>query len=176
MHKVMCRLCKQYFDTETEEAVVIGQKSYYHKTCYDEWKSERSGPNGHMSEDFWYEAMIDYLYRDVKLGGMDFPKIMSQWKSFTGPKHSFTPKGIYFAIRYFYDVQHGDADKALGGIGIVPSIYNQSAQYWIERENKKVGTLEAIIEQIKQREVRPIREIKRFEKKKPEPKFSLDDI
>lgn len=174
-HMVTCRICKKRFDTETEETVLIGQKSYYHKSCYDEWKGSKDNAGArNQDENFWYEAMVDYLYRDVKLGDIDFSKIYSQWKAFI--KKGSTPKGIYFAIRYFYDVMHGDREKALGGIGIVPSIYNQSAEYWVDRENKKEGTLEAIIAQIKERDNREVKVITKKEQKKNKTKWSLDEI
>ena len=173
---VMCRICRQRFDTEKEETVLIGTRSYYHKTCYDEWKDGRNDPKHNQDENFWYEAMIDFLYRDVKLLNMDFQKIQSQWKNFIGPKKGFTPKGIYFAIRYFYTVMKGNSEKSLGGIGIVPSIYNESAQYWIDRENKKAGTIDAIMQQIAERKARETVKIVKPAKKKDKNKWSLEDI
>jgi hypothetical protein len=107
---------------------------------------------------------------------MDFSKIESQWRAFTKPERKMTPKGIYFALRYYYEVQKGDKEKALGGIGIVANIYNDAAKYWVDLENRKAGTLEAIIEQIKSREVRPIQTFVRTEKKKDKSKFSLNDV
>lgn len=173
-HEVMCRLCKKRFDTEIEEAVVIGKKSYYHKKCYDDWKENKDSAKGTMSEDFWYEAMVDFLYRDIK-ASLDFSKLKSQWDNFTHT--NMTPKGIYFAVRYFYDVKNGDPTKSLGGIGIVKNIYNESAQYWVDRENKKAGTLEAIIQQIQTRDARPVQKIvKSTTEKKDKAKWSLEGV
>ena len=175
-HEVLCRLCKKRFDTESEDAVVVGQKSYYHKSCYEDWKKNKDDAKGSMSEDFWYEAMVDYLYRDVK-ASLDFSKLQSQWKNFTSEGKKMTPKGIYFAVRYFYDIQKGDPTKALGGIGIVKNIYNEAAQYWVARENKKEGTLEAIIQQIHTREARPVQTIvKQNSTKTNKSKWTLDSI
>ena len=174
-HIVMCRLCKKRFDTETEEAVIIGKQSYYHKACYEDWKKNKDDAKGNMSAEFWYEAMVDYLYRDAKVS-LDFTKLQSQWTNFTKPGNNMTPKGIYFTVRYFYDVQKGDPTKAQGGIGIVKTIYNESAQYWVDRENRRAGTLEAIIEQIKSRDARPVQKILQRERKKDKSKFKLDDI
>ena len=71
----------------------------------------------------------------------------------------------------------GDVNKAQGGIGIVPNIYSDSAQYWVDLENRKSGTLEAIVEQIKEREARPVQIIKKTNKPaKPKEKWSLDNI
>ena len=177
MHQVTCRICKKKFDIEKEEYVLIGQKSYYHKSCFEEWKGQKDSVRAHNQDaNFWYEAMVDYLYRDVRLPGMDFQKVLSQWKNFLKPGRNYTPKGIYFAIRYFYDVMHGSSDKALGGIGIVPSIYNQSAEYWVDRENQKQGTLDAIIAQIQARENRPSIQIVQKQEKKNKSRWSLDDI
>lgn len=175
-HEVMCRLCKKRFNIDQEEGVVVGKQSYYHKSCYEEWKKGCNNAHMTMDANFWYEALIDYLYRDVKMS-VDFQKLWSQWNNFIKPGKDMTPKGIYFAARYFYDVQKGSVEKSLGGIGIVPSIYSKSAQYWVDRENKKEGTLEAIIEQIKIRESRPVQTITKKETKKVDKsKWNLDDI
>ena len=40
------------------------------------------------------------------LSPIDYKKTKSQWKNFL--KQNKTAKGIYFAIRYFYDVLKGD--------------------------------------------------------------------
>ena len=174
-HEVQCRLCKVRFDTEKEPFTLIGKKSYYHQKCYNAWVEKRNDAKINEDEDFWKESVIDYLYRDVKMI-MDFAKIESQWKNFTKPDRKMTPKGIYFALRYYYEVQHGDKNKALGGIGIVVSVYGDAARYWTDLENRKAGTIDAIIEQIKARENREVIPIIKKEQKKNKSKFSLDDV
>ena len=176
-HIITCRICKKKFDIDAEDYVLVGQKAYYHKACYDEWRGTKDHVTANNTdENFWYEAMVDYLYRDVKMGDMDFSKIRRQWGNFVKPSRGFTPKGVYFAIRYFYDVLHGDVQKAQGGIGIVSSIYNDSAEYWVKMENKKEGTLEAIIQQIRERNARPVIVVTRKKEKKNKARWSLDDI
>lgn len=174
-HIVQCRLCRVNFDAEKEPFTLIGKKSYYHQECYTNWVKRRNDAKINEDEDFWKESVIDYLYRDVKML-MDFSKINSQWKNFTKPDRKMTPKGIYFALRYYYEVQNGDKEKALGGIGIVANIYSDAARYWTELENRKAGTIEAIIAQIKARENREVIPIVRHETKKNKSKFSLDDV
>lgn len=175
-HYVQCRLCKTRFDAEKEEYVLVGKRSYYHKSCYEDWVHGRNNAKTVANEDFWKESVIDYLYRDVKMS-IDFQKFTSQWNNFIKPEKKMTPKGIYFAVRYYYSVSNGDKEKALGGIGIVPSIYKESAQYWTDLETRKTGTIEAIIEQIKQRQDRPVQTITKKEvQKKDKARFKLDDI
>lgn len=179
-HIVKCRICKQQFDTEklsVKEWIMPNPRCYYHRTCYEDWKANRNNLKASgYEDDFWYESLVDYLYRDIKMP-IDFTKLQGQWENFTKPAKKMTPKGIYFAIRYYYDILHGDIDKAQGGIGIVPNIYNDSARYWIDLETRKTGTLEAIIQQIKQRQSRPVQQIQRKDSiKKDKTKWSLEDI
>lgn len=175
-HLVQCRLCKEKFDIEQNEFVLIGQKSYYHKDCYDIWIANRQNPNAaEYTTDFWYESVIDYLYRDVRMN-MDFMKVRSQWNHFIKPEKKMTPKGIYFALRYFYEVMGGTSSKADGGIGIVPYIYKESAQYWTELESRKKGTLDAIIAQIQERKDRQVVNIKKDKKREPKVKWTLEEV
>ena len=175
-HIVKCRLCKKQFDTEQEPFILVGQKSYYHKDCYDQWiKTRNTATTTNNDEDFWKESVIDYLYRDIKMS-MDFQKIESQWVNFLKPEKKMTPKGIYFALKYFFEVAHGSKEKSQGGIGIVPSIYNDAAEYWVNLENRKAGTIDAIIEQIRERAARPVQIVVPQKQQKKKTKFNLDEV
>ena len=59
-----------------------------------------------------------------------------------------TAKGIYFALRYFYGIKKNDFSKSENGIGIVSHIYEDSCNYWRDREEKDRGICEAIEQQI----------------------------
>ena len=37
-----------------------------------------------------------------------------------------TAKGMYFALKYFYEIKKGDVSKSENGIGIIPHIYEDS--------------------------------------------------
>lgn len=175
-HIIKCRLCQRRFDIETEEYVLIGKKSYYHKSCYDNWIKGRAQLDSENSdENFWKESLIDYLYRDVKMK-IDFSKFNSQWNNFIKPIKKMTPKGIYFTVRYYYSVINGDKEKAQGGIGIVLSLYKDACEYWTNLEIKKRGTLDAIINQIKERNSRSEKIIKVQKKEKQKVKWNLDEI
>ena len=175
-HKIQCRLCKVYFDTEKEPFVLVGKKSYYHQKCYEDWITKRNDPKAELENEFWYENVIDYLYRDVKMS-IDFSKLKSQWANFTKPEKKMTPKGIFFTLKYYYDVMKGDKEKALGGIGIVQSIYSDSARYWYDLEERKSGTIDAIIAQIKERQDRKVVVMNRpEEKKKDKARYTFDDV
>lgn len=180
-HKVKCRGCGEYFDTDKmslDDWIMPTPRHYWHTKCYVDWKNNRVNIHVTGKPDEWYLSQLtEYLYQDLKIA-VDFPKLSSQWKNFlTSKKKEMTAKGIYFAMRYFYDVKHGDPLKAQGGIGIVPNIYNEAAEYWIRREREQEGTIAAIIQQMEERAARPAVQIKqKASKKKDKSKWSLDDI
>ena len=178
-HIVKCRVCKQPFDIDSldpAEWVKQLQLCYYHKKCYEDWCScKDNAKTTNKDADFWYESLVDYLYRDIKMN-IDFVKLKTQWASFIKPGKNMTPKGIYFAIRYYYDIMKGDSTKALGGIGIVNSIYNDAKLYWAEREIKKEGTIASIINQIQERNEREVKIINPHAVKKNKTRWNLDEI
>lgn len=179
-HIIQCRICGKKFDTEQlskSEWVMPVPKYYYHRKCYEDWRENKYNPKAdNKPEDYWYESLVDYLYRDVKMS-VDFKKLKSQWNLFTSPGKKMTPKGIFFAIQYYYDVLHGDPAKAQGGIGIVSSIYKDAAAYWTDLEYKKAGTLEKIIAQMETRRERPVVKItSKKEEKDKKVRWSLEDI
>ena len=116
---VHCRVCKKEIDRQNETGWIMPvNKFYYHEKCYADWVEKKDDLHAKASDNEWYEAMIYYLSHVIK-AEIDYKKTTSQWKSFL--KQNKTAKGVYFAIRYFYDVQHGDKTKCQGGIGIVES-------------------------------------------------------
>ena len=145
---VHCRVCKKHIDRDKETGWMMASRNFfYHEKCYMEWVEKKDDLRAKASDDEWYNATIFYLSHVIK-APMDYKKIQSQWKNFL--KQNKTAKGIYFAIRYFYDVQKGDKEKSLGGIGIVSSIYDDARAYWYNREENDRGICGRIEEQIRQ--------------------------
>ena len=62
-----------------------------------------------------------------------------------------TAKGIYFTLRYFYEIEKGDKTKSENGIGIVPHVYERGTCYWGERNLRDKGICARIEAQILQR-------------------------
>lgn len=179
-HVVKCRACKQQFDTDKlspDEWIENPKRFYYHKQCYQEWKNaDDVGNSVNIDKDGWFEKLKVYLYEDIKMD-INFAKLTRQWNTYTKPNSGMTPKGVVFAMRYFYDVRHGDIKKAEGGIGIVPSIYNEASEYWLNLESRKEGIVEAIVRDMEARASRPVIVIKQKKpQKKDKSKWKLEDI
>jgi hypothetical protein len=100
-----------------------------------------------MDDEVWFKAMWDFLTKDLKYS-FNFVKVQKQWSAFL--KNKMTAKGMYFAIKYFYEIRKGDASKSENGIGIIPHIYEESGHYWMEREGRDSGICAAIEKQIRE--------------------------
>lgn len=176
-HVIQCRYCKEYFDTEPlkegEDWIMPSQGWYYHTPCYKTFKN--SGKK--KSDETWHELIYDFIAHDL-IKSYDYFLCEAQLKNFVNKEKKGTYKGVYFALKYFYEVKHGEWEKGNGGIGIVPYIYEDSKRYWLEIEKKKQGTIAAIEEQIRARaEQRTITKKKeKLQKNKKKPKWNLEEI
>lgn len=166
---VHCRVCGLEFDrndknlTEGVDWVKPANRVYYHKACYDEYKANKDNVHSKMSDDAWFEATWEFLTKDLK-APVDYKKIRSQWNNFL--KKKMTAKGIYFAVKYFYGVKGNDASKNEGGIGIVPHVYEDSRNYWQDREQRETGIIAAIEKQILEAANQNVVQVKINKKKK----------
>lgn len=160
---VMCRICREKNidrDNQIEGVDWINPKTnyFYHKSCYDSWK--KSEPN----EDAEYKEFIyDFISRDMKVP-YDFHKCEAQRKKFL--KENMTNKGIFYSLKYYYELKHGDWNKGYGGIGIVPYIYKEACTYWANKERQNKGILQSIEEQMKKAQTQEVKVIHKKKKKK----------
>ena len=162
LQPVHCRLCKEIIDRNKEvegiDWIMPSKNWYYHKKCYESWKES------HPTEDEeWVDIIYDFISRDLKVS-YDFFKCETQRKKFI--KEKMTNKGIFFALKYFYEVKQGDWEKGYEGIGIVPYIYTESCNYWAKKERDGAGILKKIEEQMKEAKERNSKVIHRKDKKK----------
>ena len=150
---VQCRICKERFNRldpnllEGVDFVKPSNRVYYHKKCYDEYQQSRLDVHASMGDEAWFDAVWEYLRKDLRYS-FNYVKVRKQWEGFV--KNKMTAKGIYFALKYHYEVKKGDVTKSENGIGIIPHIYEDSRNYWQERERREVGIVAAIEAQIRQ--------------------------
>lgn len=155
---VHCKICKQAFNrldpklVEGVDWIKPTNRVYYHKKCYDDFAKKKGqiGKDGiefEAEEAIWKTATEDYLKRDLKIS-IDYKRFNSQWKKFI-EKNGYTPKAIYFTLRYFYDVCKGLTEKSEGGIGIVSHVYDDAGEYWSKRHQTDKNIIARLEEQIK---------------------------
>lgn len=172
-HIVQCRTCKKYFDTEKipkDEWIMPSKNWYYHTRCYTDWKNNHDN----ATDDDWAMLIYDFLARDLKVS-YNYHLCEAQRKKFL-KENRFTNKGIYFSLKYFYEIKHNSWDKGNGGIGIIPYIYKDATEYWTDLEWKRRGFMKAIEQQIFDRANRSVKTIKRPTKKTVKTKYDLNEI
>ena len=124
-HMVICTVCGKRFDRDKIQAVKSGARRYAHQSCM---------PDGELVElpqkDPDLVALEDYIQ---KLLGKEYNKarVNKQIKEFT-TEHDYTYSGILKSLVYFYEVKGNSKDKANGGIGIVPFIYQDAYNYYYD--------------------------------------------
>lgn len=69
-------------------------------------------------------------------------RAQQQIKQFS-KENNFTYSGMLKSLKYFYEVKGGSLEKANGGIGIIPWVYDKAYNYyyaiWLaEQENSKI--------------------------------------
>ena len=176
---VHCRICKAAIDRDNQTDWVMPQERYYyHITCYDDFAKKKGAiKEGDLyveaDDDLWKSAVYDYLKKDVKIS-LDFKKFTSQWDNFL--KKNMTAKGIYFSLRYFYEIAKGDPKKSENGIGIVPHIYNEGTEYWGNRNQRDKGICARIEAQILQAANAKVQVVRQAPKKKKTPVVDLSSI
>ena len=181
-HIVKCRICLQQFDTnelEKEKDWVLPQpRFYYHTSCYNDFCKKKKGIREkdltlELDDGLWFDATYDYLVKDLK-SSLNFTKFQNQWENFL--KKGMTAKGMYFTLRYFYEIGKGDPRKNEDGIGIIPHIYNEATCYWGERNQRDKGICDRIVEQVCQSTKIQVKAIKQKRVKKIDKTIDLIDF
>lgn len=122
-HYVVCPVCNRKFDRDKTEFVKEGRR-YLHIECAQTAEERLS------KEEKDKRALNQYI---MQLFGTEYvnPRIQTQIRKYTS-ENGFTYAGILMALKYFYEVRHGDIEKAHGGIGIVEYIYQDAKNYYFD--------------------------------------------
>ena len=117
-HMVKCSVCGGQFDRDKVQAVKSGARRYAHHTCM---------PSGELVPLPQTDAELTKLieYAQQLLG-----KVKKQIKDFKD-EYGYSYSGMLKSLVYFYEVKGNSKDKANGGIGIVPFIYNDAYNYYL---------------------------------------------
>ena len=162
-----CRICHMPIDKvrqkENVDWIMPSRNYYFHKVCYETWKAQPA------TEDDWVKMIYDFLARDIKVS-YDYHKCKAQIEKFW-KENKINPKGIYFTLKYFYEIKGNSWEKGHGGLGIVPYVFADAKAYWIEQERKKRGFMAAVEQQARERSI-----VKITRKEKSRDKYNLDDI
>lgn len=178
MHKVKCRWCGQHFDTDSlseHEWIMPSRNQYYHTKCWSDKQNGKIRPEENQDGFLvWKLNIFDFIERDLK-GDCNYTRITQQMKQYKNQFPHWTYKGMFFALKWFYEIKRNNWDKANGGLGILPYIYDEGTEYWRQQERIKQGTVQKIQQQLEQRKNREQVKIKK-KRKTQKTKFNLEDF
>ena len=122
-HYVNCIYCKLRFDRDkSKDWVQISERRYAHKACADKVQINKT------KNELDYEELTNYIEKLFGVGYVN-AKIAKQIKDFR-ETYGYTYNGMLGTLTYWYEVRGASLDKANGGIGIIPYIYDQAKDYY----------------------------------------------
>lgn len=123
-HMVKCSVCGKQFDRDKIQAVKSGARRYAHYSCKPDGEKVDLPQ---IDEDLL--KLINYA---EQLLGKDYnaARVKKQIKDFK-EEYNYSYSGMLKSLVYFYEIKGNSKEKANGGIGIVPFIYNDAYNYYL---------------------------------------------
>lgn len=146
---VKCLYCEQMFDRNdpANNAIKIGRR-YAHKQCSDEHDEQ-------MTQDEKDEKALYEYCKDIFKEDYNYLKIKKQIESYI-KNYQYSYSGMLKALKWFFEIKKESVEKANGGVGIIPYIYQDAYKYYYtlflaqkknkEKDNYNIKTKTVIIE------------------------------
>lgn len=126
-HIVKCFYCGKSFDANIEPFAKPRANRYAHQDCHNQADKNKT------QEERDYEALVAYIKQ--LFNGAPNPRVWKQLKEYREMKDNngdplYTYSGMLKTLVWWYELKHNDIEKANGGIGIIPYVYNDACQYY----------------------------------------------
>lgn len=132
-HLVKCTICGKQFDRDKIQAVKAGARRYAHQVCFPEGEIVPL-PNPIDEEQLKLEEYIMQL-----LGNSYNPaRVKKQIKEYK-ETYGYTYSGMLKTLIWFYEIKGNSKDKANGGIGIIPFVYQDASNYYYSMYLAKIA-------------------------------------
>ena len=159
-HIVTCIYCKQKFDRDKFPFIQVSQRRYAHQECSLSEDQKQSKEEQDKIE------LENYIIKLFKVDYVD-ARIRKQIKQYK-EEYNYTYSGIHKALVYFYEIKGNSIEKANGGIGIVPYVYQQAYNYylalWQAKQKNQDKILYDYVPKVKEITIsRPQRKVKKRE-------------
>ncbi len=147
---VKCYYCSDFFEKDKEDWIEVPnhKKRYAHKECYEKA----------MIEEESKPKLIEYI--NNLFGYDELPQMVERQIIDYIDNKKYTYAGILNALKYHYEIKHGDIEKAFGRIGIVSFVYEDSERYWkmlkeAQEKNRKIIAANDVIVPVVEVKIKP---------------------
>ena len=151
-HYVTCSICKERFDRDKYPAVLVSSRRYAHALCAGKLSAEETK----IQQD--KKQLEEYIIHLFNLEHMD-GRITLQIQKYMQDHPEYTYSGIKRTLQYFYEIKKNPIEKANGGIGIVPWVYEEARRYyynqWLLSQKNVDKNVEAYVPQVKEITIKP---------------------
>lgn len=121
-HWVTCVYCNERFDRDRMPFEQVSSRRYAHLECHKREAAKREKDEKDKEE---LEKYIMNMFKEEFVN----PRVRKQINEYR-EKYNYTYSGILKALVYFFEVKGNSIEKAKGGIGIVPYVYNDAYNYY----------------------------------------------
>lgn len=141
-HLVKCLYCGEVFDASITPFVKPRSNRYAHKACAE------TAENKKTKEEKDKEILEKYIKELFRINSISV-KIKKQMEMFKNEKN-YTYSGMYKTLKYFFEIRGNSIEKANGGIGIIPYVYEEAFRYWqaiweAQQKNENIQVKEYIL-------------------------------
>lgn len=133
-HIVTCPFCSVKFDRDKQSFIQVSAKRYAHVECYNAREENKTQEQKDLEE---LEELIKTLFNEPYVNA----RIKKQIKDYMAEYH-YTYRGIILTLKYWYGVKAQSIEKANGGIGIVPFVYEDAKRYYRSIYMAKMANME----------------------------------
>lgn len=162
---VECLYCKKLINKTDKDVIKFRVNCFAHISCKQKEDERKKTP-----EEELYLYIIDLF--NVDAVPLKVKRQISQYVK----EYNYTYSGILGTLKYCYEIKKNSLEKANGGIGIVPYLYQEARSYYArlyELQNKNKDTKK--IEKVKITEIK-IKAPKRVERKRKLFTFLDDEV
>ncbi len=143
---VKCLYCGEQFDRNdpSNHFIKVGRR-YAHQKCAEEYNDSLTQEQKDLKD------LIEYI-KDLLKEDYNFMKVKKQIEDYH-KKYDYSYSGMLRSLKWFYEVKNNSIDKANGGIGIIPFIYNDAYRYYYniylaQQKNKDIENYQTKVTEI----------------------------
>lgn len=145
MQEVVCQYCKSQTNKVDKDKAVIIDKKNFHPNCVQNYLDRKE--------------LVETICRifNFKAPGPRNNAYISKFHN-----EGMTFKGMTLSLVYFYEIKKNSITKANNGIGIIPYVYEEARDYYIEQRKAEKKSEEIVknIRENKEQNVPKTRKVK----------------
>lgn len=128
-HNVKCAICGETFDRDKIQAVKYGARRYAHLRCKPDGELVTVETDPEKIKEQQALNDLEMYTKELLQDDYNPAKIRKQINEYH-QKYGYSYDGMKKTLIYWYEIKGQSKEKANGGIGIIPFIFNDARNYY----------------------------------------------